>query len=129
MMAPIELPATHKLLAVALNLPGNQTAITFNCAGKLVGSAIPSRPRKKVNCPNVLEMPPPIQATDHPMIPANITFFAPNLSTSQPDTGYITNSEYIQNEGIPFIPQMIFIFNDRFKYRHDLPVEIIEYDR
>src|SRR5690625_1575673 len=88
-IAPTELPATHKLFAVALSLPENHVVITFNCAGKLVGSDAPNKALKKVNCPKVLDIPPPIEDKDQPITPKNITFFAPYLSTSHPDTGYI----------------------------------------
>src|SRR5690606_971081 len=89
MIAPIELPATHRLLAVALSFPENQTATTLICAGKLVGSAAPNSPLKNKKEPNVRDIPPPRQATDHPIIPPNITQRSPNLSTNHPATGYI----------------------------------------
>src|SRR5690606_31605625 len=53
MIAPIELPATHKLFAVARTRPENQMVTVFSCAGKLAGSATPSIPRKNPNCPTV----------------------------------------------------------------------------
>ena len=42
---------------------------TRNCAGKLVGSATPSSPRKKASWPNVFAKAPPKQALDHTSMP------------------------------------------------------------
>src|SRR5690606_26822844 len=65
-IAPIELPASQRLFAVARSFGGNHTVATWSFTGKLEGSEIPRRPRKKANCPNVRDNPPPMLAVAHP---------------------------------------------------------------
>ena len=86
---PIDPPAVQRLLAVARCLRVNHTVTATICPAKIVGSAKPSRPRKKANSHMFVERPPPIQATDQAKMPANITFLGPNLSTRIPEMGYI----------------------------------------
>src|SRR5699024_320431 len=89
-IAPIELPASQKLFAVARNFGGNHSVTTLSFTGKFEGSETPRRPLKKANWPKVLDNPPPILAVAHPNTPINMISRGPNLSTSQPDTGYIS---------------------------------------
>ena len=83
-MAPIVPPEEQMLFAVARSFGGNQIVTTRSWAGKVVGSAMPSAPRKKASWPKVLENPAPKQAADHPIIPKSITRPAPKRSTNQP---------------------------------------------
>src|SRR5690606_4079011 len=88
-IAPIDPPAWHRLFAVARSFPGNQMVVALMDDGKLVGSESPSIPLKKLNCPIVRDMPPPMQANDQEITPKKKTRRTPNLSTNQPDTGYM----------------------------------------
>ena len=87
--APMELPATHRLLAVARKLPGNQRVTARSWAGNATGSASPSIPRQKASCPKVRVSPVPRHALDHASRPASIMLPAPHRSTSQPASGYM----------------------------------------
>ncbi len=89
MTAPKDPPATHRLFAVARKLPGNQTVTARNWAGNAIGSASPSIPRQKANCPKVFVNAAPIQALDQATTPVSIMLRAPHRSTSQPATGYM----------------------------------------
>jgi len=88
-IAPMELPATHRLLAVARKLPGNQRVTARSWAGNATGSASPSIPRQKASCPKVRVSPVPRHALDHASRPASIMLPAPHRSTSQPASGYM----------------------------------------
>ena len=89
MIAPMELPATLRLLAVARSEPGNQIVTTRSCEGNAMGSASPSKPRKAAKAAKRRVNPAPRHALDQPRMPTNIMCRAPNRSTSQPATGYM----------------------------------------
>ena len=83
-MAPIVPPDEQMLFAVARSFAGNQMVTTRSWEGNVVGSEMPSAPRKNASWPKVFENPAPRQAADQPIIPRSITRPAPKRSTSHP---------------------------------------------
>ena len=83
-MAPMVPPDEQMLFAVARSFAGNQIVTTRSWAGNVVGSAMPSAPRKNASWPKDFEKPAPKQAADQPIIPQSITRPAPKRSTNHP---------------------------------------------
>jgi len=77
-MAPIELPATQRLLAVALNFPENQIVITFTCAGNWLAQQDQQTTEKTKLCKSPCKYHLQWRLKDHVITPINIIFSSPN---------------------------------------------------